>query len=543
MTDRRRRLRAAVFVCAILPANVFVLVLATTTATAGVQATTNACKSNATATYSDLVWTLAGEASPDPATLGEGDITLGGSTLSVSIPATLLIAGYNLGLLTTGANNIPTTVYVARSAVNVVGGTATQVDNFSITASTTITDPNGIPGTGDETATPLAVSEPLPNMVVTPTGGDVTFRQAAPGSIGSVPLGAGGAPLAVAGSLFAQASVAGGLIKANFDCSPGTTNIDPPGGTSGPTFAPAASITPFETVTVSGGTSTTPSTTSSTSTTSTSTTSTSTTSTTASTVPGPTTTTTAPPGATSVTGTETFTATCSNSVTPDMSELTFAITGTAPTQAVAGDIVTLSDQSWTVNVPGSVLQTGINLGLLNFGDVVAGSVTPSLFATNTEEGLRTLSPVAVQIGPIENDGTSSAKPASATFAVPDTSWTTVGGTVGYSLGAADVEVSIGPLKVAFKCTPVPSALAVVQTNVSGSTGVPPAGRPGLPGTEVLGEQVGGPAAGESGTEALPRTGAELLVPVALAVGLLDLGYLLESAVRPARRRRRPDAWT
>ncbi|MGK2947746.1 MAG: Ig-like domain-containing protein [Acidimicrobiales bacterium] len=225
------------------------VLIGATPANAGTQPTTNACFSNATTTYSDLVWTLAGEGAPDPITLGSGDITLGSSTLAVDIPATLLIAGYNLGLLTAGANNIPTTVYVARTATGVVGGPVTQVDNFTITATTNITDGDGIPGTGDEAATPLSVSEPLPNMVVTPSGGPVTFAQAAPGALGSVPLGTGGAPIAVAGSLFAQASVGGGLIKANFDCSPGTTIIDPPGGTSGTTFTPAA-VVPFETVTV-----------------------------------------------------------------------------------------------------------------------------------------------------------------------------------------------------------------------------------------------------------------------------------------------------
>lgn len=247
MTTSRRR-RSAVLATAGLLAGLVPALLGASPASAGTQTTTNACFSNATATYSDLDWSLSGTGTPNPITLGSGNITLGSSTVAVNIPATLLIAGYNLGLLTVGANNIPTTVYVARTATN-VSGTATQVDNFSTSVTTTITDPDGIPGTGDETATPLAVNQPLPDMVVTPTGGNVSFAQAAPGSIGSVPLGTGGAPLAVNGSLFAQASVAGGLIKANFDCFPGTTIINPPGGTSGTTFTPSTPV-PFETVTV-----------------------------------------------------------------------------------------------------------------------------------------------------------------------------------------------------------------------------------------------------------------------------------------------------
>lgn len=222
----------------------------------GTLTTTNACLSNATATYSDLGWTLAGIAAPNPATLGTDTITLSGGSVAVNVPATLLIAGYNLGLLTTGSNAIPTTVFVARQATNVdigggVKGTLVKKDNFTVSVSTVITDPDGIPGTGDETATPLAVNQLLPDWVVTPLGGDVAFSQGAPGTLGSVPgVGTGGAAVAAAGSVYASASVAGGLIKANFDCSPGTTIISPPGGTSGPTFTPAATIGAFENVTV-----------------------------------------------------------------------------------------------------------------------------------------------------------------------------------------------------------------------------------------------------------------------------------------------------
>jgi hypothetical protein len=215
---------------------------------AGTETNTNACISNATATYSDLDWTLSGTDTPDPATLGGGDVTLSGGSVQVNIPATLLIAGYNLGLLTTGPNNIPTSIWVSRAASNTVQGV--QVDNFSIVAVTNITDPDGTPGTGDETATPLAVNEPLPDMVVTPTGGNIVWSQGPAGSLPLLAAGvAGNTAVQPNGSIYASASVAGGLIRANFDCFVGTTNIDPPGGTSGPTFTAGTTI-PFETTTV-----------------------------------------------------------------------------------------------------------------------------------------------------------------------------------------------------------------------------------------------------------------------------------------------------
>jgi hypothetical protein len=249
---RLRRVQLSLLVASLLAAAV--IVIGTSTTQAGSQTTTNACKSNATSTYSDLAWTLGGTATPNPATTGD-TVTLSGASVQVNIPATLLIAGYNLGLLNVGANSIPTTVYVARSATNATP--ATQVDNFSITATTTITDPDGIPGTGDESATPLAVNQPLPDYTVTAGGGNIAFAQAAPGTLPSIPgAGPGGAAVVAAGSIFASAQVAGGLIKANFDCSPGNTIIDPPGGTSGTAFTPATAQ-PFETVTVNAPTTTT----------------------------------------------------------------------------------------------------------------------------------------------------------------------------------------------------------------------------------------------------------------------------------------------
>jgi hypothetical protein len=222
----------------------------------GTLVTTNACLSNATATYSDLDWTLSGTATPSTATLGTDTITLAGASVAVNVPATLLIAGYNLGLLSTGPNAIPVTVYVARQATNVdvgagVKGTLIQKDNFIATVNTVITDTDGVPGTGDESATPLAINQPLPSWTVTPLGGDVAFSQGAPGSLGSVPgVGAGGAAVAANGSMYASASVAGGLVKANFDCQPGNFIPSAPGATSGPTFTPAATIGAFENVTV-----------------------------------------------------------------------------------------------------------------------------------------------------------------------------------------------------------------------------------------------------------------------------------------------------
>ena len=237
-----------------------------------------------------------------------------------------------------------------------------------------------------------------------------------------------------------------------------------------------------------------------------------------------------------MTGEQVYTASCTNTVTPDLAELTFSVAGTAPATVNAGDKVTLSNQTWTVTVPGTVLDTGIGLSLLKFGDVVNGTVTPSLFATNTAEGVVAPGPVSVGIGPIENDGTGKAKPASATFSVADATWTSVGGTVGYSMNTADVLVEIGPLEVGFSCTST-SGEVVVETEVLGSTGIPPAGRPTPVDPPVVVEVTVTETVSTTSEDELPRTGAAILAPILLALGLIDMGYLTITAAAPARRRR------
>ena len=149
----------------------------------GTLTTVNACQNNANGNWSDIPWTITGVAAPNPQTLGAGNITLSGSTIVGAIPAAVLVAGYNLGVLLLGNNPIPTKLWVARSASNVdigggVSGTLTRVDLLDLPTqlSTFITDPDGVPGgTGpggpDETATPIAVDQVLPDWTVTPLGG------------------------------------------------------------------------------------------------------------------------------------------------------------------------------------------------------------------------------------------------------------------------------------------------------------------------------------------------------------------------------------
>lgn len=511
MFDRRRRIIAALLV---LPVWAAVLVYATAgapAASAGTVTTPTSCTNTAQAGTSALANVVTGAATPASAAVG-ATVTLSGATFGINVPGTVLLAGYGLGLLSAGVNNIPAEVTVTLKASNTVE-LSKVLAPISVTGVTTITDPTPANKTsGDETATPLAVSASLPTSTWTvAAGGDVAL------SLGSSSTKALVGP--------------GGIIAVTFSCQPGTPG--PAGCGPAPltqcTTTVAAAAAPFSTVTVGDGSSTSTSSTSSTSTSTTlagGSTTTTIAGATSTTAPAPTTTptpTTAPPATASpVTGTGAYVTTCTNSVTPDKSELSFEVTGTTTSPVAAGGPVSLSGQSWKVTVPASVLQTGMNLVGIKAGDTLAATATASVFATNTAEGTVTSAPTALSVGPIQVDGAGAALPATSTFAVSDMTWTATGGDVLFSMDKTSVEVAIGPLKVSFTCAPKDPSVSIVTAKVSGTSTTPPAVR-GVTVTRA---------------DSLPRTGSSTLASVALAVGLIDLGYLLVSAGRPARRRLR-----
>jgi mucin-2 len=487
-------------------------------------AATNACKSNATATFSDISIGLTGTATPSAATVGTDTITLSGIGLTAAVPATLLIAGYNLGLLTTGSNAIPVKGWASIAASNTAEGNRTLT--FTASVNTVITDPNGVPGTGDETATPLSLNVTLPSTTFTPTGGNVAFTQGAPGSLPAIPAGqvSPGATTPV-GGIYISAQVAGGLVKANFDCQVGTTIISPPGGTSGTTFTPG---TPgaFANVTVTGGTGGT-----TTSTTVAGSTSTSTT------APGTTTTSTSTPGTTTtlpatttttagpVSGTATYSASCSNNVTADLAVLTFNGSGRVPGHVDADTPFTLDNMKWDVTIPAGVFQTGLNLGLISAGTPLQGLLDLGILGTNTAQGVQDVRNIGLTV-PVLTDSAGAALPSTVKFDVPNASWTALTGQMDFSMNGAEVSVKVGPLSVLFKCKPT-SGGPFVSTRATGVSHI----------TTTTRVASGGPTVGAAGGT-LVSTGPRdnLWIQLLAALVLLDLGYLTMSLLRRPRRR-------
>jgi hypothetical protein len=179
----------------------------------------NACKNSASVNASQIALEMTANA---PAMVSSGDsVTLSNIQQTLEVPGEIFLAGYNLNLLSEGENLIPATATTIIEATNTVEGTQTT-NTASSSISTTITDPDGTPGTGDESASDGALSLTYADQTWTAAGGTIQFRQ---DTVDPVSAGAGGK-----GGVVIVAKVGpGGIITVTFGCSPGTVSGPDPG--------------------------------------------------------------------------------------------------------------------------------------------------------------------------------------------------------------------------------------------------------------------------------------------------------------------------
>ncbi|MGZ5336332.1 MAG: hypothetical protein ACXWFV_12990, partial [Solirubrobacterales bacterium] len=94
-----------------------VFVLPASSASAGTSTVTNACANSVTANFSQISVTTSGDDGLTTVAPG-GATTTSGITQSAAIPGAIFVAGYNLGLLAPGSNNIPANVQTKIEATN-----------------------------------------------------------------------------------------------------------------------------------------------------------------------------------------------------------------------------------------------------------------------------------------------------------------------------------------------------------------------------------------------------------------------------------------
>jgi len=182
---------------------------------------TEACQFNGAGQYTSLEVGVAGTATVDPLNQTPNTVTLSAVFVAAPIVANFGLIGYNFGFLSVGTNQVPMTASLTVTATNTVEGTQT-FNNVSVSATTVITDPDGIRLTGDETATPLPITFALPTSTWTVTGGgDVAFSNS--GSTTTATLG---------------------TFTSVIDCQSGVPSNCGPTGTNCPSFTPTPAV-PF----------------------------------------------------------------------------------------------------------------------------------------------------------------------------------------------------------------------------------------------------------------------------------------------------------
>ena len=173
-------------------------------------ACTNSVIANATQIEIDYAGTVPVSVEPG------ASFQLTGISQTLALPGALFVAGYNLGLLVVGSNTIPGTVTTFIEGTNTVEGIQ-QTPLTPVALQTTITDPDGVPGSGDETATSASVAVTHPNQTWTAgPAGAIGFRE----DTRLLGVNSGGTVIR---------AVIGGFLNVQFRCSPGTVTPPDPG--------------------------------------------------------------------------------------------------------------------------------------------------------------------------------------------------------------------------------------------------------------------------------------------------------------------------
>jgi hypothetical protein len=406
------------------------------TSTSGSATYLATCTNSVTPDVSELSFTARGTVPSSVPADSSFDLT--GQNWSVTVPGSVFQTGINLGLITDG-QTVNFEVGAVTSGSNTAEGTR-QVSG--IPASVTATSTGGV-------ANDATVAFTVPDQAWTALSGAIEFRLVS-----------------------AQVAVDIGLpAKVRFNCTATTTA---PFVTTTATAAPTTTVASTTTEGVATTTTDAATTTTDVATTTTDAATTTAPPTTAPPTTAPPTTappTTAPPTTAPPTdptsGSATYLATCTNSVTPDVSELSFTARGTVPSSVPADSSFDLTGQNWSVTVPGSVFQTGINLGLITDGQTVNFEVGAVTSGSNTAEGTRQVSGIPASVTATSTGGV--ANDATVAFTVPDQAWTALSGAIEFRLVSAQVAVDIGlPAKVRFNCTATTTA-PFVTTTATGET--------------------------------------------------------------------------
>jgi hypothetical protein len=213
MFKRRRRAVLVAFALAVASGFTFA-----SQAGAASISTSNACSNNIDTNLRQIDGT---QNMTSPATVAPGDpVVLSGISLQATVPPAVFVAGYNLGLINNG-DTVPGNAREQIDGTNTTQGTQqTAVVPISV-GPVVIHDPDGVRGSGDESADPAPFTATFPDLNWTAgASGTINFRE---DTVLPFP------PAPGTGGLLVHAIVGGGLITAEFRCDPGTVTGPDPG--------------------------------------------------------------------------------------------------------------------------------------------------------------------------------------------------------------------------------------------------------------------------------------------------------------------------
>jgi len=211
--------------------------------------------------------------------------------------------------------------------------------------------------------------------------------------------------------------------------------------------------------------------------------------------------------------------------------VTVTISTDAFPQPHQGDPITLSNTKLTIAIDASLLQQGVDLGLITDGMQIPSTVTLVLTGTNTTEGTHTY---VVQTTNTVHVVGGKAQPLTGTVTLPNTTWHPKNDTDAVFFNEKSVKVVshidiIGGVTSTIACTPHGTATVValaaqgnaVPTTLPSTTGTEGGGTTG--GTTTGTGTTGGTS---TGSGSLPFTGASSVVLIVLAGLLIEMGVAL-----------------
>jgi hypothetical protein len=231
---------------------------------------------------------------------------------------------------------------------------------------------------------------------------------------------------------------------------------------------------------------------------------------------------------------------------PGTTQITVGFSTDAFPQPHLGNPISLTASKLTVKVPAELLQLGVTANIIHDGDAIPSTLTFVLNGAGTKETTHKYIVDTIALIHVIN---GKAQPLVTTLSLPNTTWTPSNGTddVTFSekslliVSSIDLTSTLGYVVTAtFGCKPAGTTFLALGARGAPKPTTPPTttstSTPTTPTTAAGPGGAGGSGASASGANTLPRTGANVLAWVVLALASLEIGLLAIAAANRGRKK-------